>query len=85
MSFTAVAVGRQPNVQDTFLTCARRQAARVTLFLMNGYQLKGQIVGFDAFVVVLMTGDKQQVIYKHAISTIAPERAISLETEERAQ
>ena len=42
-------------------------------------------MGFDLFVVVLMTGDKQQVIYKHAISTIAPERAISLETEERAQ
>ena len=73
------------NLQDLFLLRARRERANVTLFLMNGYQLKGQIVGFDAFVVVLMTGDKQQVIYKHAISTIAPERAISLETEERAQ
>ena len=57
----------------------------MTLFLMNGYQLKGQITGFDAFVVVLMTGERQQVIYKHAISTIVPERAISLETEEGAQ
>ena len=73
------------NLQELFLLRARRERANVTLFLMNGYQLKGQIVGFDAFVVVLMTGDKQQVIYKHAISTIAPERAISLETEERAQ
>ena len=73
------------NLQDLFLSRARLDKANVTLFLMNGYQLKGQIVGFDAFVVVLMTGDKQQVIYKHAISTIAPERAISLETEERAQ
>ena len=73
------------NLQDLFLLRARRDRANVTLFLMNGYQLKGQIVGFDAFVVVLMTGDKQQVIYKHAISTIAPERAISLEAEERAQ
>ena len=73
------------NLQELFLLRARRERANVTLFLMNGYQLKGQIVGFDAFVVVLMTGDKQQVIYKHAISTIAPERAISLEAEERAQ
>ena len=70
------------NLQDLFLLRARRDRANVTLFLMNGYQLKGQITGFDAFVVVLMTGDKQQVIYKHAISTIVPERTISLETEE---
>ena len=73
------------NLQDLFLLRARRDRANVTLFLMNGYQLKGQITGFDAFVVVLMTGDKQQVIYKHAISTVVPERAISLETEEKAQ
>ena len=73
------------NLQDLFLLRARKSRVSVTLFLMNGYQLRGQITGFDAFVVVLMTGDKQQVIYKHAISTIAPERAISLETEERAQ
>ena len=46
---------------------------------MNGYQLRGVVTGFDAFVVVLMTDSKQQVIYKHAISTIVPERAIELE------
>ena len=69
---------KTPNLQDLFLLRARRTRANVTAFLMNGYQLKGQIVGFDAFVVVLMTGDKQQVIYKHAISTIAPARALNL-------
>ena len=74
---------KTPNLQDLFLLRARRTHANVTAFLMNGYQLKGQIVGYDAFVVVLMTGDKQQVIYKHAISTIVPERAIPLEREER--
>ena len=67
------------DLQDLFLSRARRDQTNVTMFLMNGYQLKGQIAGFDAFVVVLMTGDKQQVIYKHAISTIVPERAIELE------
>ena len=72
-----------PHPQDLCLRRARRTHANVTAFLMSGYQLKGQIVGYDAFVVVLMTGDKQQVIYKHAISTIVPERAIPLEREER--
>ena len=70
------------DLQDLFLSRARRDRANVTLFLMNGYQLKGQIAGFDAFVVVLMTGERQQVIYKHAISTIVPERAIPLTAEE---
>ena len=67
------------NLQDTFLTRIRRNKTNVTLFLMNGYQLRGVVTGFDAFVVVLMTDSKQQVIYKHAISTIVPERAIELE------
>ena len=48
------------------------------MFLMNGYQLRGIITGFDAFVVVLTSEGRQQVIYKHAISTIAPLRPISL-------
>ena len=72
------------NLQDLFLLRARKTRAAVTVFLMNGSQLRGQITGYDAFVVVLMTGDKQQVIYKHAISTIVPERAISLEAEAAA-
>ncbi len=69
------------NLQDTFLTRARRNRLGVTLFLMNGYQLRGVITGFDSFVVVLMTDSKQQIIYKHAISTIVPERAVPLEGE----
>ena len=67
------------NLQDTFLTRARRSKMGVTLFLMNGYQLRGTITGFDSFVVVLMTDSKQQIIYKHAISTIVPERPVELE------
>ena len=66
------------NLQDLFLLRARKSHASLTVFLMNGYQLRGQITGYDAFVVVLMTGDKQQVIYKHAISTIVPERPVPL-------
>lgn len=73
---------KQTRIQDLFLSRARRSRANVTMFLMNGYQLRGTIAAFDPFVVVLMSDGKQQVIYKHAISTITPERPISLEDEE---
>ncbi len=81
MSFTAIAVGKQPNIQDAFLASARRTAVRVTLFLMNGYQLRGVITAFDPYVVVVNSDGKQQIIYKHAISTIAPERNLELDEE----
>lgn len=67
------------NIQDLFLSRVRRSRTNVTMFLMNGYQLRGTIAGFDQFVVVLISDNKQQVIYKHAISTITPERPISLD------
>ena len=66
------------NLQDIFLTRARKENVPVTLFLVNGFQLRGTITGFDCFVVVLDSEGKQQVIYKHAISTIVPLRSISL-------
>ena len=49
MSFTAVSVGKQPNIQDAFLASARRTAVRVTMFLMNGYQLRGVITAYDPY------------------------------------
>lgn len=69
------------NLQEIFLTQARRERRPVTMFLMNGFQMRGYITGFDAFTVILTSDGKQQVIYKHAISTIVPERPILL-TEE---
>ena len=69
------------NLQDIFLTQARRERRNVTMFLMNGFQMRGFITGFDAFTVVLNSDGKQQIIYKHAISTIVPERPVPL-TEE---
>ena len=60
------------NLQDAILNEVRRDKDPVTLFLMNGFQLRGIITGFDSFVVVLVTDGKQQMIYKHAISTLAP-------------
>ena len=62
------------NLQDAILKEVRREKVPVTLFLMNGFQLRGVITGFDSFVVVLVSDGKQQMIYKHAISTLAPIR-----------
>lgn len=60
------------NLQDAILNEVRRDRVPVTLFLMNGFQLRGVVTGFDSFVVVLVTDGRQQMIYKHAISTLAP-------------
>lgn len=69
------------NLQDIFLLRARRDRVPVTMFLMNGFQMRGTITGFDAFVVILDSEGRQQVIYKHAISTIAPMRTVDLAEE----
>ncbi len=69
------------NLQDTFLNQARRERIMVTVFLVNGFQLRGTVRGFDSFVVFVDSEGKQQMIYKHAISTIAPARNLAL-TEE---
>ena len=60
------------NLQDGFLNNARREKMPVTVFLVNGFQLRGVVLGFDSFVVMLDSDGKQQMIYKHAISTLAP-------------
>ncbi len=60
------------NLQEAILKECRKDHIPVTLFLMNGFQLRGIITGFDSFVVVLVSDGKQQMIYKHAISTLAP-------------
>lgn len=66
------------NLQDIFLTQLRRERRPVTMFLMNGFQMRGYVTGFDAFSVVLTSDGKQMFVYKHAISTITPERPVSL-------
>lgn len=67
------------NLQDTFLNYIRREKIPVTLFLMNGFQLRGVVRSFDSFVVLIDADSRQQMIYKHAISTVAPARPVSLE------
>ena len=69
---------KKVNLQDLFLLRAREDRLNVTVFLMNGFQMRGIITGYVPFVVVLDTDGKQQVIYKHAISPIVPIRPVEL-------
>jgi len=69
------------NLQDLFLLSARRSRVSVTIFLVNGFQMRGVITGFDSFVVLESDG-RQQMLYKHAISTIVPASSIDLKSAE---
>ena len=71
-------MSKTPNLQDAFLASARRDETPVTVFLMNGFQMRGVITGFDAFTVVLTTDGRQNLIYKHAISTVSPLKTVDL-------
>jgi host factor-I protein len=65
------------NLQDVFLNQVRKEHIAVTIYLTNGFQLKGMVKGFDNFTVVLDTDGKQQLVYKHAISTISPMKTVN--------
>lgn len=67
----------QFNLQDNFLNQVRKENLPIIVYLVNGFQLKGIVKGFDSFTVVLDSEGKQQMIYKHAISTIVPTRNIT--------
>ncbi|MCX7903983.1 MAG: RNA chaperone Hfq [Caloramator sp.] len=64
------------NLQDVFLNGARKNKIPVTIFLVSGVQLKGNVKGFDSFTVILESEGKQMMVYKHAISTIVPAKPI---------
>ncbi len=67
------------NLQDIFLNSARKNKIKITIFLVNGYQIKGIVRGFDNYTIILNSDEEQQLIYKHAISTIIPNEEIELE------
>jgi len=69
------------NLQDAFLNQVRKDKLSLTVFLMNGFQLHGIVRAFDGFTVLLDTEGKQQLIYKHAISTIIPQKPVSVNAE----
>ena len=74
-------MGKSVNLQDYFLNQVRKEGISVVIYLVNGFQTKGLVKGFDNFTVVLDSDGKQNLIYKHAISTIMPSRAINFNVE----
>ena len=66
------------NLQDLFLNQARKEKIMVTIYLTNGFQFKGVVRGFDSFTVILDCEGRQNLVYKHAISTIIPSKTISI-------
>lgn len=68
----------QFNLQDAFLNQVRKEKILVTIFLINGFQIKGLVKGFDNFTVIVELDGRQQLVYKHAISTVAPIKPIGI-------
>ncbi|QQY80666.1 RNA-binding protein Hfq [Keratinibaculum paraultunense] len=66
------------NLQDIFLNKARKENINLIVYLVNGYQIRGLVRGFDNYTIILESDGKQQLIYKHAISTIIPSQFIDL-------
>ena len=67
------------NIQDQILNQLRKENVYVTIFLLNGFQLRGLIKGFDNFTVLIETEGKHQLVYKHAISTFAPQKNVQID------
>ena len=63
---------KRMDLQEQFLDQARRERTGLTVFLMNGFQMRGVVTGYDDFTVVLECEGKQELVYKHAISTMIP-------------
>jgi host factor-I protein len=73
------------NLQDFFLNQARKDKIPLTIFLMNGVQIKCQVRGFDNFIVIVEVEGRQQMIYKHAISTVIPLRPVDMSSLSRQE
>ena len=72
---------KQPLLQEIFLNAVRKSEDSVTMFLINGVMLQGQIAGFDLFCMLLQREGMAQLVYKHAVSTIQPARPLNLAEE----
>ena len=65
------------SLQDVFLNQVRKEHVPITIYLVNGYQLKGYVKGFDNYTIVMEMEGKQQLVYKHAVSTISPQKSVA--------
>jgi host factor-I protein len=73
----------QQNIQDSFLNTARKERHNITIYLVSGVKLTGRIRSFDKYSVVLETGNQEQLIFKHAISTVVMARETHGHTEHK--
>lgn len=71
------------NLQDGFLNQVRKEGVTVTIYLVNGFQLRGVVKGFDNFTIILESDGKHELVYKHAVSTVIPAQAIDFSAESR--
>ncbi len=75
----------QINLQDVFLNQVRKDKTYITIFLLNGFQIRGLVTGFDNYTVVLDCEGKQELVYKHAMSTIIPTNPVNFIAAENEQ
>lgn len=73
------------NLQDMFLNYARTERIPITVYLTNGFQFKGTVKGFDSYVILLESDGKQNLVYKHAVSTVIPARSINMAEAEKKE
>jgi host factor-I protein len=73
------------NIQDYILNTARKDKIELTIYLLNGVPLKGKVTSFDNFTIIIENDSKQNLIYKHAVSTIIPSKVIKFQPEEPAK
>jgi len=71
-------MAKKPNLQDSFLAVARKEKIPVTVFMVNGFQMRGIVSAFDVYTVLISGDGKQNLIFKHAISTITPLQPVML-------
>ena len=76
---------QQSSLQDVFLNSARKEKTDITVYLVNGVPIKGRVLSFDTFTILLDVDKKQNLIYKHAVSTITPLQPISYREEEQTE
>jgi len=69
------------NLQDAFLNQVRKEKTNITVFLVNGFQIKGYVKGFDNYIIILEGDNKQNMIYKHAVSTIIPSKNVFISSD----
>lgn len=73
-------MNKQLNMQDEILNYIRKNNIQTTIYLVNGFQFKGLVKGFDNFVIIIECEGKQQIVYKHAISTVCPSEKVDIQS-----